>query len=398
MYRIVVLPGDGIGPEVTQEAVKVLEAVGRRFGHRFVFTEDLIGGACIDRYGVALRPETIARCRRSAAVLLGAVGGPKWDDPQAPVRPEQGLLGLRKALKVYANLRPVRVYPPLVGASPLRPELLEGVDFVVVRELTGGLYFGRPKRQWEAADGPRAVDTCLYRAAEIERVLRVGYALARARRRKLTSVDKANVLATSQLWRRIATRLASEYPDVTTEHALVDSCAMHLLRRPRDFDVLVMENMFGDILTDEAAALAGSLGVMPRPAWARAGWGSTSRSTARRRTSPGGGSPTRWAPSSAPPCSCVTRSASRGRPRPSRPPWRLSWRAASGRPTSPGRASRPRPPWPWGMRWPPRSARWRRRPDRRRPLTQARRARLTLCPHAHGPVGYNPQQTGRTVR
>ncbi|HZU07878.1 MAG TPA: 3-isopropylmalate dehydrogenase [Chloroflexota bacterium] len=263
MYRIVVLPGDGIGPEVTQEAIKVLEAVGRRFGHRFTFTEDLIGGACIDRYGVALRPETIARCRRSAAVLLGAVGGPKWDDPQAPVRPEQGLLGLRKALKVYANLRPVRVYPPLMGASPLRPELLEGVDFIVVRELTGGLYFGRPKRRWEAADGPRAVDTCLYRAAEIERVLRVGYALARARRRKLTSVDKANVLATSQLWRQIATRLAAEYPDVTTEHALVDSCAMHLLRRPRDFDVLVMENMFGDILTDEAAALAGSLGVMP---------------------------------------------------------------------------------------------------------------------------------------
>ncbi len=263
MFRIVVLPGDGIGPEVTQEAIKVLQAVGRRFGHRFALSEDDFGGICIDRHGVALRPATIARCRRSHAVLLGAVGGPKWDDPQAPVRPEQGLLALRKALKVYANLRPVRVYPELVSASPLRPDLLEGVDFIVVRELTGGLYFGKPKRQWEAPDGPRAVDTCLYRASEIERVLRVGYALARQRRRKLTSVDKANVMATSQLWRRVATRLAAEYPDVTTEHALVDSCAMHLLRRPRDFDVLVMENLFGDILTDEAAALAGSLGVMP---------------------------------------------------------------------------------------------------------------------------------------
>jgi 3-isopropylmalate dehydrogenase len=263
MYRIVVLPGDGIGPEVTRESTKVLEAVGRRYGHRFEFVEDLIGGICIDQYGTALRPETIARCRRAAAVLLGAVGGPKWDDPRATVRPEQGLLGLRKALKVYANLRPVKVYPELVGASPLRADLLDGVDFVVVRELTGGLYFGKPKRQWEAADGPRAVDTCLYRASEIERVLRVGYGLARGRRKKLTSVDKANVLATSQLWRRIAMQMASENADVKTDHQLVDSCAMALLTRPRDFDVLVMDNMFGDILTDEAAALAGSLGVMP---------------------------------------------------------------------------------------------------------------------------------------
>ncbi|HZR99548.1 MAG TPA: 3-isopropylmalate dehydrogenase [Chloroflexota bacterium] len=263
MYRIVVLAGDGIGPEVTRETIKVLQAVGRRFGHEFDFREDLFGGICIDEYGVALRPETLARCRRADAVILGAVGGPKWDDPTASVRPEQGLLGLRKALKVYANLRPVHVYPELAAASPLRADLLEGVDFLVVRELTGGLYFGKPKRQWEAPDGPRAVDTCTYRAAEIERVLRVGYNLARQRRRKLTSVDKANVMATSQLWRRIAQRMAAENPDVETEHALVDSCAMHLLRRPRDFDVLVMENLFGDILTDEAAALAGSLGVMP---------------------------------------------------------------------------------------------------------------------------------------
>src|SRR5215208_2095986 len=235
MYHIMVLPGDGIGPEVTQETVKALKAVGHRYGHRFEFVEDLIGGVCIDRHGTALRPETIARCRRSAAVLLGAVGGPKWDDPRATVRPEQGLLALRKALKVYANLRPVKVYPELVGASPLRADLLEGVDFVVVRELTGGLYFGKPKKQWEAADGLRAVDTCIYRGSEIERVLRVGYAIARQRRRKLTSVDKANVMATSQLWRRIAQRMAAENGDVETEHALVDSCAMALLTRPRDF-------------------------------------------------------------------------------------------------------------------------------------------------------------------
>src|SRR5919202_4648146 len=223
MFRIVVLPGDGIGPEVTRETIKVLQAVGRQFGHQFDFQEDDFGGICIDRYGTALRPETLNLCRRSDAVLLGAVGGPKWDDPTAAVRPEQGLLGLRKALKVYANLRPVKVYPELVAASPLRADLLEGVDFVVVRELTGGLYFGKPKRQWDAADGPRAVDTCLYRAGEIERVLRVGYALARARRRQLTSVDKANVMATSPLWPRIAPRLAGENSDVETEHALVDS-------------------------------------------------------------------------------------------------------------------------------------------------------------------------------
>jgi 3-isopropylmalate dehydrogenase len=263
MYRIVVLPGDGIGPEVTRETIKVLHAVGRLHRHQFDFQEDLFGGICIDTHGVALRPETLARCRRADAVILGAVGGPKWDDPTASVRPEQGLLGLRKALKVYANLRPVHVYPELAAASPLRADLLESVDFVVVRELTGGLYFGKPKKQWDAPDGLRAVDTCTYRQSEIERVLRVGYDLARQRRRKLTSVDKANVMATSQLWRRIAQRMAAENADVETEHALVDSCAMHLLRRPRDFDVLVMENLFGDILTDEAAALAGSLGVMP---------------------------------------------------------------------------------------------------------------------------------------
>ena len=263
MFKIVVLPGDGIGPEVTAESLKVLRAVGQRWGHEFAFDEHPFGGICIDQHGTALLDETVRRARRADAVLLGAVGGPKWDDPRAAVRPEQGLLGLRKALKVYANLRPVKVYPELVGASPLRPDLLEGVDFIVVRELTGGLYFGKPKRQWEAPDGWRGVDTCLYRASEIERVLRVGYTLARGRRKKLTSVDKANVLASSQLWRRIAQDMAKDNADIETEHALVDSTAMALLSRPRSFDVLVMDNMFGDILTDEAAALAGSLGVMP---------------------------------------------------------------------------------------------------------------------------------------
>src|SRR3954451_7379260 len=256
-FSILVLPGDGIGPEVVAEGTRVLEAVARKFGHEVTLSEAHIGGIAIDRTGTARPAETVTAAKAADAVLLGAVGGPKWDDPRAAVRPEQGLLALRKALKVYANLRPVKVYPELVGASPLRADLLEGVDFVVVRELTGGLYFGKPKRQWEAADGPRAVDTCLYRASEIERVLRVGYALARDRRKKLTSVDKANVLATSQLWRRTAMRLAAEAQDVQTEHALVDSCAMALLTRPRDFDVLVMDNMFGGILTDEAAARAG---------------------------------------------------------------------------------------------------------------------------------------------
>ncbi|HEY8489462.1 MAG TPA: 3-isopropylmalate dehydrogenase [Dehalococcoidia bacterium] len=262
-FNLVVLPGDGIGPEVTAEAVKVLEAVGRRFGHRFQLTEDAVGGAAIDRYGTALRPETLERCRRSHGVLFGAVGGPQWDDPRAPVRPEQAILGLRKGLGLFANLRPVRVHPRMVTASTLKPEVISGVDMVVVRELTGGIYFGRPQRRWESRQGRRAVDTLRYTEQEIARIVRVGFTLARGRRKKLTSVDKANVLESSRLWREVATEVARDYPDVTLEHLLVDACAMHLLRRPADFDVIVTENMFGDILTDEASMLTGSLGMLP---------------------------------------------------------------------------------------------------------------------------------------
>jgi len=262
-YRIVALPGDGVGPEVMEAGLRVLRAVERRFGHRFLVEADLVGGACIDRHGVAIRPETLERCRRAQAVLLAAVGGPKWDDPAAPVRPEQGLLALRKGLGLFANLRPVRVYPYLMGASTLRPEVLEGVDMVVVRELTGGIYFGRPQRQWRSRRGRQAVDTLRYSEHEIRRILKVGFELARARRRRLTSVDKANVLESSRLWRAIAQEMAREYPDVELRHMLVDACAMHLIRRPADFDVIVTENMFGDILTDEAAMLAGSMGMLP---------------------------------------------------------------------------------------------------------------------------------------
>jgi len=262
-YRIVVLPGDGVGPEVMEEALRVLQAVGRRFGHRFDLHHDLAGGACIDRYGVALRPQTLEACRRSHAVLLAAVGGPKWDDPRAPVRPEQGLLALRKGLGLFANLRPVRVYPFLLGASTLKPEVLTGVDLVVVRELTGGLYFGRPQRRWQSREGRQAVDTLRYSEREIRRILRVGFELARQRRRKLTSVDKANILESSRLWREMANEMAGEYPDVELQHMLVDACAMNLIRRPADFDVIVTENMFGDILTDEASMLAGSMGMLP---------------------------------------------------------------------------------------------------------------------------------------
>ncbi len=262
-YRIVALPGDGVGPEVMAAALRVLRAVERRFGHRFQVEEDLVGGACIDRHGVAIRPETLERCRRAQAVLLAAVGGPKWDDPTAPVRPEQGLLALRKGLGLFANLRPVKVYPYLLGASTLRPEVLEGVDLVVVRELTGGIYFGRPQRQWRSRRGRQAVDTLRYSEGEIRRILRVGFELARLRRKRLTSVDKANILESSRLWRAIAQEMAKEYPDVELRHMLVDACAMHLIRRPADFDVIVTENMFGDILTDGAAMLAGSMGMLP---------------------------------------------------------------------------------------------------------------------------------------
>ena len=262
-FNIVVLPGDGIGPEVIAEGLKVLETVGSTFGHGFYFTADDVGGVAIDKHGVALRPDTLETARRADAVLFGAVGGPKWDDPMADVRPEDGLLALRKALSVFANIRPVKVFPELVDASVLKRDVLAGVDIVVIRELTGGLYYGLPKRRQRTKQGWTAVDTLRYSQKEIERVLRVGFELARGRRRKLTSVDKANVLETSRLWRQIATELALEYPDVELEHMLADNCAMQLVQRPSRFDVLVAENTFGDILTDEAAVLAASMGLLP---------------------------------------------------------------------------------------------------------------------------------------
>jgi 3-isopropylmalate dehydrogenase len=262
--RIALLPGDGIGPEVVAEGVRVLDAVASRWGHTFELGEGLIGGCAIDRTGEPLPEATVSLCREADAVLLGAVGGPKWDDPAAKVRPEQGLLGIRKALALYANLRPVRVHPSLAGASPLRPERLRGVDLLVVRELTGGIYFGEKRRETLATGEERAIDVCTYSVSEIERVVRAGAELARRRRGKLTSVDKANVLETSRLWRTVTTRVVrEEFPELELEHLLVDACAMHLLSRPASFDVIVTENMFGDILTDEASMLAGSIGLLP---------------------------------------------------------------------------------------------------------------------------------------
>jgi len=257
--RIAVLGGDGIGPEVTAEAVRVLQAVAQRFGHEFEFAAALIGGAAIDASGSALPPRTIDACRESAATLLGAVGGPRWSDPAARVRPEQGLLELRRTLGVFANLRPVRTLPSMADASPLRPEVIAGTDLMVVRELTGGIYFGRKSRTAHEAE-----DVCTYTTAEVERVTRVAGRLAMARRRRIVSVDKANVLETSRLWRAVVERvLQEEFPEVQFEHMLVDAAAMHLIRRPASFDVVLTENMFGDILTDEASMIAGSLGLLP---------------------------------------------------------------------------------------------------------------------------------------
>ena len=262
-FNLVVLPGDGIGPEVTDEAIKVLQAIGDRFNHNFNLCYGLIGGAAIDEEGTALSSDTLKMCKGYDAVLLGAVGGPKWDDPQAKVRPEDGLLALRKGLGLFANLRPVKVFPMFIDSTNLKPEVIEGVDFIFVRELTGGLYFGHPKRQWQTSRGRRAVDTMTYSEQEIERIVRVGFELARGRRQKLVSVDKANVLESSRLWRQVAIELAKEYPDIELEHMLVDSCAMRLIQNPTYFDVLVTENTFGDILTDEASMLAGSMGMLP---------------------------------------------------------------------------------------------------------------------------------------
>jgi 3-isopropylmalate dehydrogenase len=256
---IAVLGGDGVGPEVMAEALRCLEKLATLFGHEFALTQAAFGGAAIDAHADPLPQATLQLCLRADAVLLGAVGGPKWSAPEAKVRPEQGLLRLRRELGVYANLRPVQVHPALLNASTIKPEFLSGVDLIFVRELTGGIYFGAKERTAE-----RASDLCVYSATEVERVVWVAAHLARSRRRKLVSIDKANVLETSRLWREVCTRtMQREFPDIELEHMLVDAAAMHLIRRPRDFDVLVTENMFGDILTDEASMLCGSLGLLP---------------------------------------------------------------------------------------------------------------------------------------
>ncbi len=262
-FNLIVLPGDGVGPEVTTESLKVLAAAGRKYGHGFNLTERLLGGAAIDAEGVAVSEETLKLCKKTDAVLLGAVGGPKWDDPLNKVRPEDGLLELRKALGLFANLRPVKVFPMLIDGTNLKPEVVRDVDFIFVRELTGGLYFGQPKRRWQEGGVRWGVDSMLYSDKEIERIVRVGFELARTRKKQLISVDKANVLESSRLWRQVAVEVAQDYPDVTLEHMLVDACSMRIIQNPRYLDVLVTENTFGDILTDESSMLAGSMGMLP---------------------------------------------------------------------------------------------------------------------------------------
>ena len=266
---ITLLPGDGIGPEVAAAGRRVLEAVGNQFGHRFEFSEQLVGGAGIDAQGNPLPPDALASCKESHAVLLGAVGGPKWSDPSATVRPEQGLLDLRAALGVFANLRPVEIFPELSGASPLKAELLADVDIMVIRELTGGIYFGEKSRE---AD--RATDLCVYTVPEVERIVRVAARIAAGRRGQVCSVDKSNVLETSRLWRDVTNRvMREEFPALSLEHLLVDAAAMHLISRPGNFDVIVTENMFGDILTDEASMLTGSMGMLPSASLGETGVG-----------------------------------------------------------------------------------------------------------------------------
>ena len=272
-FNITLLPGDGIGPEVVGEAVRVLEVIASKYNHTFKFQERLMGGCSIDKYGSSLTDETLADCQASDAVLLGAVGGPKWDDPNAKDRPERGLLALRKGLKVFANLRPVKVHPALIDASPLKREKLEGVDILVVRELTGGLYFGQPKMREMKEGKERAVDTLEYYDYEVKRVVELAFELARRRRKKVTSVDKANILESSRMWRQIASNIGKENPDVELEHVLVDTASMRLITGPAWMDVVVTENMFGDILTDEASVLAGSMGMLPSASLGESGVG-----------------------------------------------------------------------------------------------------------------------------
>jgi 3-isopropylmalate dehydrogenase len=261
--RIAVLPGDGIGPEIVPQAVQILEAVAAQYGHAFEFLAADVGGAAIDKTGRPLPEETLKLAKASDAILLGAVGGPKWDGLAYDVRPERALLGLREQLGLYANLRPAKLYPMLADASTLKPEVITGTDLLVVRELTGGIYFGKPKGIEKTADGERGVNTEVYTTAEIVRIAKVAFEAARKRRRKVTSVDKANVLESSALWRRVVSDVAKGYPDVELAHLYVDNCAMQLIRNPKQFDVLVTTNLFGDILSDEAAMLTGSIGMLP---------------------------------------------------------------------------------------------------------------------------------------
>ena len=263
MPKIMLFPGDGVGPEVTAEAIKVLAAVERRFGLGFELESRAIGGDALDRFGVPLRAEDIEATRSADAALLGAVGGPQWDAVEASLRPERGLLQIRKELGLFANLRPVSVLPALAASSPLKPEIVANVDLLVVRELTGGIYFGEPSRRWTDDRGRAAVDTLIYREHEIERIVRLAFELAGSRRGRVASVDKSNVLQSSRLWREIVNEVASEFPAVQLQHVLVDAMAMHLIKSPGEFDVIVTENMFGDILTDEASVLPGSIGLLP---------------------------------------------------------------------------------------------------------------------------------------
>jgi 3-isopropylmalate dehydrogenase len=263
-YNIAVLPGDGIGPEVTDQALRVLQSIAGRFGHAFDITHALVGVSAIEAEGNAISDDTMRLCQESDAVLFGAIGGSaSYDELNAKVRPERALFRLRRELELFANLRPVRPFNALLNASTIKPEILQGTDLLVVRELTGGLYFGKPSEIRETPEGYVAIDTLIYTEAEIERITRSAFELARGRRKKLTSVDKANVLSSSRLWRRVVERVAADFPDVAFDHLLVDACAMHLIRRPATFDVIVTENLFGDILTDEASMLAGSMGMLP---------------------------------------------------------------------------------------------------------------------------------------
>ena len=260
--NIAVLPGDGIGPEIVDQAIKVVDAVCKKFGHQPQYTKALVGATAIDQTGSPYPDETHQICMESQAVLFGAIGDPRFDnDPKAKVRPEQGLLAMRKKLGLYANLRPVNTFKSLIHKSPLKTELVDGADFMCIRELTGGIYFGKP--QGRSEDGQTAYDTCVYTTEEIERIVRLGFEYAMKRRKKLTIVDKANVLATSRLWRETSQKIAPDYPEVTVEYMFVDNAAMQLIRWPKHFDVLVTENMFGDILTDEASVITGSLGLLP---------------------------------------------------------------------------------------------------------------------------------------